>query len=64
MLKYFEQQTNILVLHRLMSEPVISLTRKYDSFDMIVEMKINELLNSPTVVEVLNLVYEGKYSAS
>ena len=45
-----------------MSEPIFSLSEKKDSLDIILEMQMEFLLKHPVVVEVLNLVYEGKYS--
>ena len=62
--KYFEHQSNILILYKLMSEPILHMTEKKDSLDIMYEMNIWELLQHPVVVEVLNLVYEGKYSIS
>jgi len=61
---YFEKQNNILVLYKLMSEPILHMSEKKDSLDIMFEMNMQELLRNPVVVEVLNLVYEGKYSVS
>ena len=61
---YFTKQNNILVLHRYMSEPVLHMTERKDSLDIMFQMNMQELLQHPVVVEVLNLVYEGKYSIS
>ena len=61
---YFDRQNNILVLYKLMSEPILHMTEKKDSLDIMFEMNMQELLKNPVVVEVLNLVYEGKYSVS
>lgn len=47
-----------------MSEPILHMTEKKDSLDIMYEMNMQELLRNPVVVEVLNLVYEGKYSIS
>jgi len=47
-----------------MSEPILHMTEKKDSLDIMFEMNMQELLKNPVVVEVLNLVYEGKYSVS
>jgi len=33
-----------------------------DSLDIMLEMNMEEILNHPVIVEVLNLVYEGQYS--
>ena len=62
--KYMEIQKNILILHRFFSEPILSFVKKQDSFDLMVEMDINELLTHQVVVAVLNLIYDGKFSAS
>lgn len=61
---YFEKQNNILVLYKLMSEPILHSNEKKDSLDIMYEMNMQELLRDPVVVEVLNLVYEGKFSVS
>jgi hypothetical protein len=61
---YFDKQNNILVLYKLMSEPILHMTERKDSLDIMFEMNMQELLKNPVVVEVLNLVYEGKYSVS
>jgi len=61
---YFKQQNNILILYRFMSEPILHMTERKDSLDIMYEMNMQELLQHPVVVEVLNLVYEGKYSVS
>ena len=47
-----------------MSEPILHMTEKKDSLDIMYEMNMQDLLRNPVVVEVLNLVYEGKYSIS
>jgi hypothetical protein len=46
-----------------MTEPIFHMTEKKDCLDIMLEMKMERLLQNPVVVEVLNLVYEGKYSA-
>lgn len=61
---YFEKQSNILVLYKFMSEPILHMTERKDSLDIMYEMNMQELLKHPVVIEVLNLVYEGKYSVS
>ena len=61
---YFEKQNNILVLYKFMSEPILHMTERKDSLDIMYEMNMQELLKHPVVIEVLNLVYEGKYSVS
>ena len=40
------------------------MTERKDSLDIMYEMNMQKLLQHPVVVEVLNLVYEGKYSVS
>lgn len=52
------------MLLKFFSEPILDLSKKYDSFDIMVEMNMQELLTHQVIVEVLNLVYEGKFSAS
>ena len=62
--KYFSLQNNILTLHKFMTEPIFHMSERKDSLDIMLEMNLQELLKDPIVIEVLNLVYEGKYSAS
>ena len=45
-----------------MREPIFHMTEKKDSLDIMLEMGMDDLLKHPVIVEVLNLVYEGKYS--
>mmetsp|Transcript_12106 Transcript_12106/g.18713 ORF Transcript_12106/g.18713 Transcript_12106/m.18713 type:complete len:81 (-) Transcript_12106:859-1101(-) len=40
------------------------MTERKDSLDLMFEMNMQELLSHPSIVEVLNLIYEGKYSVS
>lgn len=47
-----------------MAEPILHMTERKDSLDIMYEMNMQKLLQHPVVVEVLNLVYEGKYSVS
>lgn len=47
-----------------MSEPILHMTERKDSLDIMYEMNMQELLKHPVVVEVLNLVFEGKFSVS
>ena len=61
---YLEYQNNILTLHKFMSEPILHMTERKDSLDVMYEMNMQNLLQHPVVVEVLNLVYEGKFSVS
>eukprot|EP00356_Strombidium_inclinatum_P010741 CAMPEP_0170486568 /NCGR_PEP_ID=MMETSP0208-20121228/5541_1 /TAXON_ID=197538 /ORGANISM="Strombidium inclinatum, Strain S3" /LENGTH=141 /DNA_ID=CAMNT_0010760541 /DNA_START=2021 /DNA_END=2446 /DNA_ORIENTATION=+ len=46
-----------------MTEPIFHLTEKKDSLDIMLEMNMEDLLKHPVIVEVLDLTYEGKYSA-
>ena len=54
---YLNRQSHIAQLYRFMREPIINLTEKKDSLDIIYEMQMEELLKHPVVVELLNLVY-------
>jgi hypothetical protein len=45
-----------------MLEPILSLDKKKDSLDIMYEMNLHELLKIPVVIEVLDLVNEGKFS--
>lgn len=47
-----------------MQEPILHMSERKDSLDVMYEMNMQSLLQHPVVVEVLNLVYEGKYSVS
>ena len=38
------------------------MTERKDSLDIMLEMNMETLLQHPVIIEVLNLVYEGKYS--
>ena len=38
------------------------MTEVKDSLDLMLEMGMNELLNHPVIIEVMNLVNEGEYS--
>ena len=40
------------------------MIERKDSLDIMYEMNMQRLLQHPVVVEVLNLVFEGKYSVS
>jgi len=57
--KYLTLSTNIRQLHSFMLEPIMSLDNLQDSLDLMLEMKMTNVLNHNAVVEVLNLVYEG-----
>lgn len=61
---YFEKQNNILTLYKFMMEPILHMHEKKDSLDVMYEMNMQDLLKHPVVVEVLNLVFEGKFSVS
>lgn len=45
-----------------MVEPIFHMSERKDSLDMMLEMNMYELLKNPIIIEVLNMVYEGKYS--
>jgi len=45
-----------------MTEPLLSLREKKDSLDMMNEMGMKELLQHPSIVDVINLVGEGEAS--
>jgi len=45
-----------------MREPIFHMTERKDSLDIMLEMRMENLLQHPVIIEVLNLVYEGKYS--
>ena len=45
-----------------MQEHIFNLNERKDCLDIMLEMEMDELLNHPVIVEVLNLVYEGKFS--
>jgi len=59
---YLERQNHIAQLYKFMSEPIFHMTERKDSLDIMLEMNMESLLKHPVIVEVLNLVYEGKYS--
>jgi len=59
---YLSRQQHISQLYKFMREPIFHMTEKKDSLDIMLEMNMNVLLQNPVIVEVLNLVYEGKYS--
>ena len=46
-----------------MTESIFHMTERKDSLDIMLEMNMENLLKHPVIVEVLNLAYEGKYSA-
>jgi len=53
-----------LTLYKFMAEPVMHMSEKRDCLDIMYEMNMQDLLKNPVIVEVLNLVYEGKFSIS
>jgi hypothetical protein len=59
---YLERQQHISQLYQFMREPIFHMTERKDSLDIMLEMNMESLLKHPVIVEVLNLVYEGKYS--
>lgn len=60
--KYFNSQGNINHLYKLMKEPILSINTQQDSMDLIYLMDMKDLIQHKVVEEVLNLVYDGKYS--
>ena len=59
---YLLRQQHISQLYKFMTEPIFHMTERKDSLDIMLEMNMEGLLKHPVIVEVLNLVYEGKYS--
>lgn len=59
---YLRFQSNIAQLYKFMLEPVLDLNHSQDSLDIMLEMQMQRTLNHPVIIEVLNLVYEGRYS--
>lgn len=59
---YLRKQENISQLYKLMRERIFSMSEAKDSLDIMLEMEMESLLNHPVIVEVLNLVNEGKFS--
>ena len=59
---YLAKQHHISQLYKFMREPIFHMTERKDSLDMMLEMRMEGLLNNPVIVEVLNLVNEGSYS--
>ena len=45
-----------------MREPVLHPRDQQDSIDLLLKMNMDELIQHKVVEEVLNLVYDGKYS--
>ena len=61
---YLRLQTNVDFLSKMMREPILNLGTKKDSLDIMLEMNMEDTLNHPLIIEVLNLVYEGQYSVN
>ena len=59
---YLNEQQNISHLYRLMREPVLHPTERLDSMDLMLIMNMEKLIQHKVVEEVLNLVFDGKYS--
>jgi len=57
-----KKQHHIAQLYKLIREPIFHMTEVKDSLDLMLEMGMNELLNHPVIIEVMNLVNEGEYS--
>ena len=62
--RFFDRQNNVLVLQKMMMEPVLHPSIRKDSLDIMTEMDMSDLLQHSIVVEVLNLIHEGRYSIS
>lgn len=45
-----------------MREPILHMSERKDCLDVMYEMNMQDLLKHPVVVEVLNLVNEGRFS--
>jgi len=59
---YFNAQGNISHLYRLLREPILHAKEQRDSMDMMFDMNVDDLIQHKVVEEVLNLVYDGKFS--
>jgi len=59
---YLARQPHISQLYKFMREPIFHMSERKDSLDIMLEMNMENLLKNPVIIEVLNLVYEGKYS--
>ena len=60
--KYFNSQGNISHLYKLMKEPILNINDQKDSMDLLFTMEMDDVIQHKVVEEVLNLVYDGKYS--
>jgi len=60
--KYFNSQQNISHLYKLMKEPLLHPSEQQDSMDLLFQMNMDDLIQHKVVEEILNLVYDGKYS--
>ena len=45
-----------------MKEPVLMMTKSQDSLDLILEMDMEDILNHPIIIEVIDLAFDGQYS--
>jgi len=45
-----------------MLEPKLHSNKDQDLLDILMEMRLQTILNHPVVIEVLNLVWEGRFS--
>lgn len=43
-MSYFNKQNNILILEKLMQEPILHMTKRKDCLDIMNEMDMSELL--------------------
>ena len=63
--RYFERQQNIIALKKFMMEPILEMgNSSTDSLDIMLEMNVQKLLQHPIIVEVLNLINEGRFSVT
>ena len=62
--RFLEKQSDILIVQKFMMEPIFHMSERNDCLDIMHEMNMSELLKHPVIVEMLNLVKEGKYSTS
>lgn len=61
--RYFHKSNvNVNHIYKLMKEPILNQREQKDSMDLILMMDTNDIIQHEVVEEVLNLVYDGKYS--
>ena len=57
---YLNGVTSVDQLHKFMLERVLHTKEERDLLDYMLEMELSEILNHQMIIEVLELVYEGK----